>query len=49
MMLAVLAPMTLVALAAGAILVRGGWERCPTHSRPTAGHCTTARPTANRM
>jgi hypothetical protein len=47
MILAVLAPMALVALAAGAILVRGGSEHCPTHSLPTAGYCTTAKPTAN--
>jgi hypothetical protein len=46
-MVAVLAPMTLVALATGAIRVRGGCDRCPAHSLPTACYCTTARPTAN--
>jgi len=47
MLLAVLAPLALIALATGAIRVRGGWERCPAHARPTAAYCTTARPTAN--
>lgn len=47
-MLAVGAPLALIALAGGAILVRGGYDRCPTHSRPTAAYCTTASPTANR-
>jgi hypothetical protein len=48
LMLAVLAPLAMIALAAGAIGVRGGCARCPTHSLPTAAYCTTARPTANR-
>jgi hypothetical protein len=47
LILAVLAPLALLALATGAIRVRGGWERCPAHSLPTACYCTTARPTAN--
>jgi hypothetical protein len=48
LMLAVLAPLALLALATGAIRVRGGYDRCPTHSRPTAAYCTTASPPANR-
>ncbi|MFI6078560.1 hypothetical protein ACIA5C_44275 [Actinoplanes sp. NPDC051343] len=48
MMLAVLAPLALIALATGAIRMRGGYDRCPTHSRPTAAYCMTARPTADR-
>ena len=48
MMLAVLAPLALIALATGAIRVRGGCDRCPTHTLPTAAYRTTASPTANR-
>jgi hypothetical protein len=48
LMLAMLAPLALIALAGGAIRVRGGYERCPTRSYRTAVYCTTARPTANR-
>lgn len=47
LILAVLAPLALLALAAGAIRVRGGCERCPTHAHPMACYCTRARPTAN--
>jgi hypothetical protein len=48
MMMAVLAPLALITLATGAIRVRGGYDRCPTHPRPTAAYRTAARPTTNR-
>jgi hypothetical protein len=35
-LLAVLAPLALIALASGAICLRGGCERCPAHPRVTA-------------